>query len=481
MQVQRYLAMFSAVLLWLGLLTLITCNTANRQFLHENDEFVATKNVDSDTLYFESARKDKGLKEAANNNCTISIVESIPQNLTYKPDEYIHPSTYSGLKALLELAKESVHIASYYWTLRGKDVDFYDETADEGEDIFNTLMDLGMSKKISIKIVQNEENNDTALLAEKAFAEVQTLNVTRLLNSGILHTKFWVIDGQHFYIGSANLDWRSLTQVKELGVLVWNCSCLAKDVEKLFDVYWYLSKPDSSIPPVWPPNYATSINMSNPAVVSLNNTKARIYISSSPPQFCAPGRTKDLEAITHVIEQAELFINIAVMDYLPVRLYSDPGYWSTIDDALRQAASSSRFNITVRLLASKWNHTMHDMYAYLCSLAVLRSALRISVKLFEVPVYSEDQEKIPYSRVNHNKYMVTDKHAYIGTSNWVGDYFITTAGVAVVVDQPQYNTTRGNLRKQLEDVFMRDWHSPYSHFVNCSHCPHLEQDGHAEL
>lgn len=61
----------------------------------------------------------------------ISIVESIPQNLTYKPDEYIHPSTYSGLKALLELAKESVHIASYYWTLRGPDVDFYDETADE--------------------------------------------------------------------------------------------------------------------------------------------------------------------------------------------------------------------------------------------------------------------------------------------------------------------------------------------------------------
>lgn len=70
MQVQRYLAMFSAVLLWLGLLTLITCNTANRQLLHENDEFVATKNVDSDTLYFESSRKDKGLKEAANNNCT---------------------------------------------------------------------------------------------------------------------------------------------------------------------------------------------------------------------------------------------------------------------------------------------------------------------------------------------------------------------------------------------------------------------------
>jgi len=38
-------------------------------------------------------------------------------------------------------------------------------------------------------------------------------------------------------------------------------------------------------------------------------------------------------------------------------------------------------------------------------------------------------DKIPYTRVNHNKYMVTDLAAYIGTSNWSGDYFIDTAGM----------------------------------------------------
>ena len=31
--------------------------------------------------------------------------------------------------------------------------------------------------------------------------------------TGILHTKAWTVDGQHLYVGSANLDWRSLTQV----------------------------------------------------------------------------------------------------------------------------------------------------------------------------------------------------------------------------------------------------------------------------
>lgn len=28
-----------------------------------------------------------------------------------------------------------------------------------------------------------------------------------------MHTKAWLVDGKHFYIGSANIDWRALTQV----------------------------------------------------------------------------------------------------------------------------------------------------------------------------------------------------------------------------------------------------------------------------
>jgi len=35
-------------------------------------------------------------------------------------------------------------------------------------------------------------------------------------------------------------------------------------------------------------------------------------------------------------------------------------------------------------------------------------------KLFVVPSFTPFQAKIPYGRVNHNKYMVTDKVAYIG-------------------------------------------------------------------
>ncbi len=51
--------------------------------------------------------------------------------------------------------------------------------------------------------------------------------------------------------------------------------------------------------------------------------------------------------------------------------------------------------------------------------------------MFTVPSFSPEQAKIPFARVNHNKYLVTDKAAYIGTSNWSADYFLFTAGIGI--------------------------------------------------
>lgn len=106
-------------------------------------------------------------------------------------------------------------------------------------------------------------------------------------------------------------------------------------------------------------------------------------------------------------------------------------------------------------------------------------------KLYVIPV--GNRSHIPYAKVNHNKYMVTDKVAYIGelqirksfmfhfniqpigqinplcvtgTSNWSADYFNTTAGVGLVVSQ---DALRGNpFQKQLSLVFHRDWNSQFA-------------------
>lgn len=59
--------------------------------------------------------------------------------------------------------------------------------------------------------------------------------------------------------------------------------------------------------------------------------------------------------------------------------------------------------------------------------------------------------------------MVTERVAYIGTSNWSGEYFTYTAGVGLVLAEVDFeNETQHTLRSDVVDVFARDWHSPYA-------------------
>lgn len=58
----------------------------------------------------------------------------------------------------------------------------------------------------------------------------------------------------------------------------------------------------------------------------LNNDKIlfSLPLKSSPPSFCAAGRTSDIQSILSVMEDAESFIYIAVMNYLPTMEFSHP-------------------------------------------------------------------------------------------------------------------------------------------------------------
>ncbi|KAI5646069.1 phospholipase D3-like [Phthorimaea operculella] len=120
------------------------------------------------------------------------------------------------------------------------------------------------------------------------------------------------------------------------------------------------------------------------------------------------------------------------------------------------------------MLISWWKHSQPAEDFFLRSLASIDRAypkVDIQVKRFIVPSTPE-QDKIPFARVNHNKYMVTDKTAYIGTSNWSGDYFVDTAGVAFVLTDNKHEAITGNfsqdIRRDLQEVFERDWTSPYA-------------------
>jgi hypothetical protein len=76
-------------------------------------------------------------------NCNITLIESIPENLTYPDGAPSHPSIYSGWLQLLDAAQSTIYIASSYWSLRSEDIPVKDPSSWQGDEIFNKLEEAG--------------------------------------------------------------------------------------------------------------------------------------------------------------------------------------------------------------------------------------------------------------------------------------------------------------------------------------------------
>ncbi|XP_067103459.1 5'-3' exonuclease PLD3 isoform X2 [Osmerus mordax] len=402
-------------------------------------------------------------QEVCSTDCRVHLVESIPQGLYPSESSTLLPSIYNTWIDLLKKANRSVDIAAFYVTLRDTDQGFTEPTTSQGKDVFKELMQL-QSRGLKLQIAVNgpqSSTQDTSDLAATG-AEVREVDL-QSITGGIVHTKLWVVDQKHLYLGSANMDWRSLTQVKEVGIAVEDCSCLAQDASRIFGIYWSIgAQKHGFLPPYWPARYSALSSAEHPLTLKLNGVPAQVYLSSAPPQISARGRSDDLTAILSVIADAQKFVYISVMDFLPLSEFTKPiRFWPAIDSAIRASACTK--GVEVNLLVSCWAHSRSSMFVFLQSLTVLNTPplkCNINVKVFEVPSTPE-QKKIPFARVNHAKYMVTDRVVYIGTSNWSENYFTQTAGVGLVVNHTGSGMSEGQstLQSQLQEVFQRDWTS----------------------
>lgn len=72
----------------------------------------------------------------------------------------------------------------------------------------------------------------------------------------------------------------SLTQRKELGVMVFNCSCLALDLHRVFLFYWQLHDRDY-IPSIWSKRVTALYGRHDGLELQLNSSQAVAYVSVS--------------------------------------------------------------------------------------------------------------------------------------------------------------------------------------------------------
>ncbi len=389
---------------------------------------------------------------------TITLVESIPDEVNL--ETAVH--TGDAWVTLINGATRTLDIACFYMTLHNNPPS--QPTQPQGEAVFQAILNA-IDRGVVVRVVANKPSGtlpkspDLDTLAE-AGASVHMLDVTKFAG-GILHTKFIVADHARFYLGSANMDWRSLQQVKEAGVVVDN-PVLAEDLGKIFTIYHYAAVHGHLAS--WA-GEATRMNMTQPGLVRLNHTESQVCLSVAPPAFVAPGREEDIAALTHTIRTADDFVWISVMDYAPYIQGYDRGpnvYWPVIDTALRKAASISNGidgtkSTSVKLLVSYWEHTAPLVQEAAASLAMVEN---VEVRWFKVPPLAQPLPfATDHTRVNHAKYMVTEDRVFITTSNWLGNYYVDTAGVSLVTDHAA-------LRTQVMDSFMRDWDSEYTHTVD---------------
>ena len=181
----------------------------------------------------------------------------------------------------------------------------------------------------------------------------RTLNLKNLFGSGAMHSKFLIADQTDFYLGSANLDWRSLNQKMELGILVTNCACLTQDLTNIFNNYWHSSNAESieRYNEIQRRQAPALYNMQNPLSIEMSGIKTEVYLAVcckssviivsdtifkfvlninklftsfkvSPKSKENPSRTWDLDAVIHEISRSNKYLYIHVMDYFPMFIYS---------------------------------------------------------------------------------------------------------------------------------------------------------------
>jgi phospholipase D3/4 len=440
----------------LGILALITGTTvASLALIYSTDKFEAITQ-----------------ESKCEPTCNIQLVESIPDNLFQLVSGT--NTTYNAWMEIIKNANKSLRLAFFYANLRNNAVP--EARGYEGNNIYAAIVDAKKNRNLDVRIIQNKPNigfpdNDTKSLQDQGI-EVVSIDWAKAFGSGVLHTKLLIADDHTFYVGSANLDWTSLSQVKEVGVYVKNCRCLTNDITKIFSTYHYLGynlHSDLSQFKGWPQYMHSHFNELHRFSIG----DGAIFFSTSPALIGSPSRTNDIDALLHVIRNATRTVSIEVMEYLPLFQYGNPKvYWHEIETEIRSAIIR---NVTVKMLISDWNHTSPTQNTILQSLeifgrdfcqhtVVTNDGVKIMpwctgfihIKMMKIPdpVY----EPYPFTRVNHAKFVVSDNQAYISTNNWSKDYFYDTGGISFI-------STGKNVVTTLQSIFDRDFDSAYSYDV----------------
>ena len=174
---------------------------------------------------------------------TATLVQSIPVgDFSVKAASGTIP-TWLALVALANCSTTSLDFTAMYMDLLGTEdrqqfspSEMTDFGADRGYAVFDAVR-AAARRGVKIRILLgtlNDPLNSTEVQSLLQFPSVaaRSWDPDPWYGGGIMHMKLWVSDGAAMYTGSANADWKSLAQVKEVGITLADAT-VAGDAQKV--------------------------------------------------------------------------------------------------------------------------------------------------------------------------------------------------------------------------------------------------------
>jgi phosphatidylserine/phosphatidylglycerophosphate/cardiolipin synthase-like enzyme len=345
----------------------------------------------------------------------LALVESVPTETSL--DHADLPDAWQVWPAMIASARHTLDVAEFYLA---------DSPPSRLTPVVEALLDAA-ARGVRIRLVADARFRRTypellATLAARGVA-VRLLALDGL-TGGVMHAKYFVVDGELAYLGSQNFDWRSLEHILELGVRVRDAE-LAGALEDVFAYDWALAGGEP-------------VPLTTPRTLARRVGDATVGFVASPRELLPRGVAWDLEALVRLVDSAQRELAVQVLTF-------DVTDLAELEGALERALERG---VSVRLVTSDWQLRPR-------TLAALRALdPRLAVRIVTIPQASAGF--VPFARVVHAKYCVVDgERGWVGTSNWERSYFFASRNVGLTVDG-------GPLPPRLAALFDELWTSPYA-------------------
>jgi phosphatidylserine/phosphatidylglycerophosphate/cardiolipin synthase-like enzyme len=354
---------------------------------------------------------------------TVALVESVPSETMLGSEDI--DDTHDVWLAMIDGATRAIDVGQFYAAGR--------PGSDRFDDVVAAL-ERARGRGVKVRVLVDRLFAAEYRQSLEELGRVATVRTTDAWHPGVHHAKYLVVDARDAYLGSANLDWRSLEHIHEIGVRVGS-KHVGAELADLFERDWRRAE-------------GAGANWGDArwnVVPLLGGGSLRLVAS---PEGALPDPTAfELDALIEALSRAEQRAAIQLLDYDAA--YRDGRPFVALDAAIREAAGRG---VRIRILTSHWQAT------HMAAVQALHAIENVEVALLTVPPARAGF--IPFARVAHAKYAAFDgAWAWIGSSNWKGDYFHTGRNVGVVLEGSP-------LVAQLEGIFGKLWLSGLAELVD---------------